>query len=78
MSPEHSQVLKMIEEGKITADEAVALLKAIDASMEELSEPVVEVEIRISGSGGSMAEEDGLSVLQFERKANCYRKMWII
>ena len=78
MSPEHSQVLKMIEEGKITADEAVTLLKAIDQSMEELPEPVIEVEIRISGSGGSSAPEDGLSVLQFERKANCYRKMWII
>ena len=51
MSPEHSQVLKMVEEGKITADQAVTLLKALDASMDENTAPVVEVEIHLSGSG---------------------------
>lgn len=76
MSPEHSQVLKMIEDGKITADQAISLLQAIDQSMED--HPVIEVEICLSGGCGSTAEEDTLSVLQFERKANCYRKVWII
>jgi hypothetical protein len=48
MSPEHSQVLKMIEEGKITADEAVILLKALDESMEDPPAPLVEVQIHLS------------------------------
>lgn len=52
MSPEYSQVLKMIEEGKITTDEAITLLKALDASMDEAPEAIVEVEIHLSGSAG--------------------------
>jgi hypothetical protein len=63
-SDEQKQILKMVEDGKISADEAMKLIKAIEAASEEDEVEVIEPETApgggfeaVGGSAGSAAPE---------------------
>jgi hypothetical protein len=69
---ERQQVLKMVEDGKITAEEGLKLMQALDedSATEELD--VVE-----TGPGGEAAGEGGGGA-EFDRRIGRFRHLWMI
>ena len=81
---ERQQILKMIEDGKITAEEGLTLMQALgdepeDAGVAEL--PVggagAEIPSFITEPGGE-AEGEKKSDPEFDRKVNRFRSLWTI
>ncbi len=68
---ERQQVLKMVEDGKITAEEGLKLMQALDQSATEGLD-VVE-----TGPGGGV-EGEPKSDPDFDRKIDRFRRLWII
>lgn len=60
-SDEQKQILKMVEDGKITADEAMELIRALDAASAEDEIEVIETEAG-SGAETEAADVSGESV----------------
>jgi hypothetical protein len=75
-SEERQQILKMVEEGKISADEAMQLMKALDESSVELE--IIEAEP--GSSSGPEAESDSKkpNAPEFEEVARRARRLWQI
>jgi hypothetical protein len=59
-SDEQKQILKMVEDGKISADEAMKLIRALDAALAEDEIEVIETETG-SGSEFEAADSPGAS-----------------
>ncbi len=72
---ERQQILKMIEEGKITADEGLKLMQALAANDESAGE---EVEVVETVAGGEAASEKRGEDPYFEKKINHFRSLWTI
>jgi len=69
---ERQQILKMIEEGKITADEGLKLMQALDDDVpEDALEVVVEQPLQGEPSDDSTKKE-------FQSRVNKLRRLWII
>src|SRR5690242_18253746 len=68
---ERQQVLKMIEEGKISAAEGLKLMQALD---EDTANEQVEVVQNAAGQDRTTAGSDP----EFDRKINRFRKLWMI
>jgi hypothetical protein len=69
---ERQQVLKMIEDGKISAEEGLKLMQALD----EDSVTAETVSVETGASGG--AEREVKSDPEFERKIGRFRQLWMI
>lgn len=81
---ERQQILKMIQDGKITADEGLKLMQALgDEPEEDESMPELpagdEIPAFITEAGGGVeAESEKKSDPEFERKLNRFRSLWTI
>ena len=75
-SEERQQILKMVENGKISADEAMNLMKALDESSVEME----IIEGAPASSSGSEAESNSTkpSAPEFEEVARRARRLWQI
>ncbi|MFZ1040616.1 MAG: hypothetical protein WCA79_12580 [Anaerolineales bacterium] len=75
-SEERQQILKMIEDGKISADEAMKLIKALDESSVEME----IIEAAPASSSGPEAETDSKkpNAPEFEEVARRARRLWQI
>ena len=75
-SEERQQILKMIEDGKISADEAMKLIKALDESSVEME----IIEAAPASSSGPEAETDlkKPNAPEFEEVARRARRLWQI
>jgi hypothetical protein len=75
---EREQILKMVSEGKITADEALKLMQALD---EPPVDETVDV-ITIPPSGNETSEENAQPAPkpdpEFTAKINRFRRLWLI
>ena len=69
---ERQQVLKMVDDGKITAEEGLKLMQALD--QDSATEELDFVE---TGSGGEATGEVGGGP-EFDRKINRFRRLWMI
>lgn len=75
---ERAQILKMVEEGKITPEQAVTLMNALDDSGDEGDLPAM-TDPEVSGFAAS--EQDQVRPEpdpEFERKVSKFRRLWII
>ena len=75
-SKERQQILKMVEDGKISADEAMKLMKALDESSMEME----VIEAAPASSSGPEAESDSRkpNAPEFEEVAHRARRLWQI
>jgi len=75
-SQEQQQILKMVENGKINADEAMKLMKALDESSVEME----IIEAAPASSSGPEAESDSKrpDAPEFEEVARRARRLWQI
>ena len=75
-SEERQQILKMVEDGKVSADEAMKLMKALD----ELSVEMEIIEAAPASSSGPEAESDlkKSNAPEFEEVARRARRLWQI
>lgn len=62
-SDEQKQILKMVEDGKITADEAMELIRALDAASAEDEIEVIETE---AGTGEPVEGQGNTTMPEFE------------
>jgi hypothetical protein len=69
---ERQQILKMIEDGKITADEGLRLMQALG---EELPDDAIEVVVEPPFQG---EHSDDSTKKEFEARVNKLRRLWII
>lgn len=78
---EREQILKMIEDGKITAEQGLTLMQALGEEPEDESVPGLpagdEVQSFITEPGGE-AEEEKKTDPEFDRKVNRFRNLWTI
>ena len=90
---ERQQVLKMIDDGKISAEQGLILMQALDASPEDgsedesqnlilegLPEPAGTADsLNLSGNSKAESEkEPARSDPDFERKLNRFRNLWVV
>jgi hypothetical protein len=83
---ERQQILKMIEDGKISAEQGLVLMQALDEGPEDepeaeaaqLETPAVEVVPSFASGVSSSAQAEPTSDPEFDRKINRFRKLWII
>ncbi len=75
-SEERQQILKMVADGKISADEAMKLMKALDESSVEME----IIEAAPASSSGPEAESDSKKphAPEFEEVARRARRLWQI
>ncbi len=71
---ERQQILKMVEDGKISADEAMKLMKALDESSAE----VEIIEAAPASSSKPEADSTKPSASEFEEVARRARRLWQI
>jgi hypothetical protein len=78
---EREQILKMIEDGKITAEQGLTLMQALGEEPEDESAPELpagdEVPSFITEPGGE-AEGEKKTDPEFDRKVNRFRSLWTI
>ena len=70
---ERQQVLKMIEDGKITAEEGLKLIQALDEGGDSGEENEIIEAPSVPG-----AQQQARSDPEFDRKINRFRRLWII
>ena len=83
-SEERQQILKMVEDGKVSADEAMKLMKALDESSVEME--IIEAPLSALGTGapasssGPEAESNSKkpNAPEFEEVADRARRIWQI
>jgi len=75
-SEEQQQILKMVEDGRISADEAMKLMKALDESSVEME----IIEAAPASSSGPEAESDSKKPIapEFDEVARRARRLWQI
>src|SRR6185369_10468870 len=66
---ERQQVLKMVEDGKITAEEGLKLMQALDEDS-----ATEEIEIVEMGQAAGQVKSDP----DFDHKLNRFRRLWMI
>jgi hypothetical protein len=78
---ERQQILKMIEDGKITAEQGLTLMQALGDEPEDESVPELpagdEIPSFITEPGGE-AEDEKKTDPEFDRKVNRFRSLWTI
>jgi hypothetical protein len=72
---ERQQILKMIDEGKITAEEGLKLMQALGEDEPEGEEALAPVEM---AAGGEAESEKRTEDPYFARKINRFRSLWAI
>lgn len=78
---ERQQILKMIDEGKISAEQGLILMRALDTEPESDDEPPeltdghpsIEPEVQVYSK-----PEERKTDPEFDRKVNRYRSLWVI
>jgi hypothetical protein len=65
-SDEQKQILKMVEDGKITADEAMELIRALDAALAEDEIEVIETEASSGSRPEPVEGREGTTTPEFE------------
>jgi hypothetical protein len=73
---ERQQILKMIEDGKITPEQGLKLMQALEQEPAEDAAPVVEPVPDFSSSPAP--EADPAAKTDFERRVNRFRNLWTI
>ena len=73
---ERQQILKMIEDGKITPEEGLKLMQALEQEPAEDAAPIVEPAPNFSA--GPEPEVDPSVKADFEHRVNRFRKLWTI
>jgi hypothetical protein len=76
-SEEQRQILKMVEDGRISAEEAMSLIKAIEASSVEM-EIIEPAPASLSGLEAGSETERPDEAPEFERVARQARRLWQI
>jgi hypothetical protein len=66
-SDEQRQILKMVEDGKISADEAMKLIKALEEASAEDEMEVVEPEAGSGSAFEAVEDSEGTSMPEFEQ-----------
>jgi hypothetical protein len=75
---ERQQILKMIEDGKITAEEGLTLMQALGDEPEADEVPAGdEIPALVTEPGGE-AESEKKADPEFERRINRFRSLWMI
>jgi len=69
---ERQQVLKMVEDGKISAEEGLKLMQALDEDSAAQEEDIVQT------ISGGQSETGANSGPEFDRKINRFRRLWMI
>ena len=75
-SEERSQILKMVEDGKISADEAMKLIKALEESDVEME--IIEAAPASSSGPEADSASEKPSAPEFEKVAKNARRFWQI
>ena len=75
-SEERQQILKMVEDGKISADEAMKLMKALDASSVEME--IIEAAPASSSKPEADSDSTKPNAPEFEEVAHRARRLWQI
>jgi hypothetical protein len=78
---ERQQILKMIEDGKITAEEGLKLMQALGEEPEDDSTPELPAGDEIPSfitEAGDQAEGEKKADPEFDRKLNRFRSLWTI
>ncbi len=75
---EREQILKMVSDGKITAEEALKLMQALDESPVEEAVEIVSVSTQEEGAKEEKAESRLQPDPEFTKKVNRFRRLWII
>lgn len=79
---ERQQVLKMIQDGKINAEQGLVLMRALDEEPEDETKPeelvVTETPVTLIPETSGKVESEPRSNPDFDRKINHFRSLWII
>ena len=75
-SEEKRQILKMVEDGKITADEAMKLIKALEQDAEN-TEPEMEVYQAAPGSGSEPGDAPEFEEVKQRARRFAMIPLWI-
>ena len=75
---EREQILKMVSEGKITAEEALKLMQALDESPVEEAVEIVAISTPEEGTKEEKAEPKPQPDPEFTKKVNRFRRLWLI
>ncbi len=75
-SEERQQILKMVEDGKISADEAMKLMKVLDESSVEME--IIEAEPAPSSGPEADSDSKKPNAPEFEEVARKARRLWQI
>ncbi len=77
-SEERQQILKMVEDGKITADQALALIKELEQDSDEEEPEAFQAEAGASSGTEAGYAYESASAPEFERTAARVRSLWQI
>jgi hypothetical protein len=75
---EREQILKMVSDGKITAEEALKLMQALDESPAEEAVEIVAVSTPEEGAKEEKTEPKPQPDPEFTKKVNRFRRLWLI
>jgi hypothetical protein len=75
---EREQILKMVSDGKITAEEALKLMQALDESSVEDEAEIVTIPAPEEETREETAEPKPQPDPEFTRKVNLFRRLWLI
>jgi hypothetical protein len=75
---EREQILKMVSEGKITAEEALKLMQALDESPVEEAVEIVALSTPEENTSEEEAEPKPQPDPEFTKKVNRFRRLWLI
>lgn len=75
---EREQILKMVSEGKITAEEALKLMQALDESPAEEAVEIVAISTPEEGPREEKEEPKPQPDPEFTKKVNRFRRLWLI
>jgi hypothetical protein len=76
-SEERKKILQMVEEGKITADEAANLMRALDVDAAEAETDVVETEPVSGFTGGETSSADEFERVKARARSFAMIPLWI-
>lgn len=75
---EREQILKMVSEGKITAEEALKLMQALDESPVEDEAEIIAIRAPEEGAREAKAAPKPQPDPEFTKKVNRFRSLWLI
>jgi len=75
-SEERKQILKMVEDGKITADQALTLIKELEQDSDEEEPEALKAEASASSGPEADSSSQNTSTPELERTASRIRALW--